>query len=139
MLKVNSHSAILPRLFKNHRIGVMILFIVFSLIGTAMMFGIEKSHAPARLVGFCFTTAYVANFPLAISVATSNFQGFTKKTSVLAMVFIAYCVGNIAGPQFFLSSEAPKYPVCAAAIKHSFEILKKEKQMHASLTLSRLG
>jgi len=33
------------------------------------------------------------------------------KSTVMSMVFIAYCTGRIVGPQFFLDSESPKYRV----------------------------
>ena len=36
----------------------------------------------------------------------------TKKSTVSAMLFIAYCIGNIVGPQFYLASEEPTYDVC---------------------------
>lgn len=77
-----------------------------------MMFAIDKSQKEARLAGFCLTVAYVANLPLTMSVVTANVAGYTKRTVVLSLTFIAYCVGNIAGPQFFISSEAPGYRVC---------------------------
>ncbi|KAJ5488434.1 hypothetical protein N7453_011888 [Penicillium expansum] len=38
-----------------------------------------------------------------------NVAGFTKKSTVSALMFAAYCIGNIAGPQFFLPSEEPLY------------------------------
>jgi uncharacterized membrane protein len=65
------------------------------------MFGISNGHPEARLAGFYLTTAYVANLPLSLSLITSNVAGFTKKSTVILFTFIAYCVGNIAGPQFF--------------------------------------
>ncbi|GES63211.1 MFS general substrate transporter [Aspergillus terreus] len=42
-------------------------------------------------------------------VSGSNTAGFTKKATTGAMLFIGYCVGNLVGPQFFLSSEASDY------------------------------
>ena len=35
--------------------------------------------------------------------------GYTKKTTVAAMYLIAYCVGNIIGPQTFRPKDAPRY------------------------------
>lgn len=35
--------------------------------------------------------------------------GYTKRVTATALVFLAYCVGNIIGPHAFLSSEAPVY------------------------------
>ncbi|KID74758.1 Major facilitator superfamily transporter, partial [Metarhizium brunneum ARSEF 3297] len=87
----------------------------------------------ARYAGFCLVFAYVANFPLLMSMASGNFGGFTKKMTVNAFVraahhaftadlwcagltcfwtgqsFIAYCTGNIIGPQLFFAKEAPTY------------------------------
>nr|AXS58696.1 major facilitator superfamily protein homeolog p [Epichloe coenophiala] len=56
---------------------------------------------------------YFMAFNLFISVAgtamSGNFGGFTKKTTVNAMSFVAYCCGNIIGPQLFFKKEAPVY------------------------------
>jgi hypothetical protein len=35
-------------------------------------------------------------------------------------MFVAYCVGNICGPQFFLTSQAPRYEVCHSPFHSSF-------------------
>ena len=35
--------------------------------------------------------------------------GYTKRVTATALVFLAYCVGNIIGPHAFLASEAPAY------------------------------
>lgn len=40
---------------------------------------------------------------------SSNMGGYTKRVTATALVFLAYCVGNIIGPHAFLSSEAPVY------------------------------
>jgi len=85
--------------------------VTVSLIGVTMMFGISNAQPEARLAGSCLTTAHVANLPLSLSLVTSNIAGFTKKTTVISFIFIAYCVGNITEPQFFKSSEAPRYQV----------------------------
>lgn len=39
----------------------------------------------------------------------ANTSGHTKKVTVNALMFLAYCVGNIIAPQFFISSQAPGY------------------------------
>jgi hypothetical protein len=39
----------------------------------------------------------------------SNVGGYTKRTTATALVFLAYCAGNIIGPHGFLGSEAPIY------------------------------
>ncbi|KAF4944502.1 hypothetical protein FSARC_14656 [Fusarium sarcochroum] len=44
-----------------------------------------------------------------MAMMSSNFGGFTKKTTISAMIFIVYCAGNIIGPHLFFPSEAPGY------------------------------
>lgn len=40
---------------------------------------------------------------------SSNVAGYTKKQLTAAVVFIGFCVGNIAGPQTFITSEAREF------------------------------
>ncbi|KAJ5776815.1 MFS general substrate transporter [Penicillium odoratum] len=61
------------------------------------------------MVGLCFVSAISVNTPLILAVVNSNFAGFTKISTISVAVFAAYCVGNIAGPQFFLASQEPTY------------------------------
>lgn len=62
-------------------------------------------------MGIYISVGYAINIPLCMSLVTSNVAGFSKRSVVSAMVFIAYCLGNIVGPQFYNESEAPSYPV----------------------------
>lgn len=39
----------------------------------------------------------------------ANVAGHTKKLTVNALIFMAYCTASIIGPQVFLQSEAPNY------------------------------
>ena len=87
------------------------MLIFGSITGTLMMFLIPAEHRAARVAGACLTSAFSANLPMATSMVTSNITGFTKKATVMSMVFVAYCVGRIVGPHFFLDSESPKYQV----------------------------
>lgn len=44
-----------------------------------------------------------------MSLVSSNFAGYTKKATASAMMYIAFCVGQVAAPQLFIPSEAPRY------------------------------
>jgi MFS transporter, ACS family, allantoate permease len=44
-----------------------------------------------------------------IALANANCAGYTKKATLGAVMFIAYCASMIAGPQVFRSDEAPVY------------------------------
>ncbi|RSL94882.1 hypothetical protein CEP52_012385 [Fusarium oligoseptatum] len=60
-------------------------------------------------LAFCLCVSFVGNFPMVFAMSTANFAGFTKKATVNAAIFVAYCAANIASPQLFKASEAPTY------------------------------
>ncbi|KAH7085819.1 putative MFS allantoate transporter [Paraphoma chrysanthemicola] len=94
---------------KNTRTYFMAANLAISLAGVVMIRQLDASQIWARFFGFCLSIAYTANIPLVLSMSSGNVGGFTKKSTVNAMIFIAYCAGNIVGPQLFLSEEAPTY------------------------------
>lgn len=119
---------------KNARTYFMAFNLAISLTGSIMVRELDAANIWPRFVGYCFCIAYSANFPLVLSMSSSNVGGFTKKNTANAMVspdartanidgtsstsvanntyqvFIAYCLGNIIGPQLFFEDEAPSYP-----------------------------
>lgn len=102
------------RLFAgSSRIFMMIFSTTASLLGVLLVWKLDQSNKAGRLMGIYISVGYAINIPLCMSLVTSNVAGFSKRSVVSAMVFIAYCVGNIVGPQFYDASEAPTYPVSA--------------------------
>lgn len=95
--------------FPNIRILIMFFLTLVSVLGLALMYALEPSNRSGRLAGYCLAMGYAANMPLGLSLISSNVAGFTKKATFNACTFIAYCVGNIVGPQFYSIGEAPKY------------------------------
>lgn len=59
------------------------------------------------------------------SLITSNIAGSTKRTTVSALFFISYCVGNIVGPFAFIDAEAPTYEsgITAVMVAYCVEIV----------------
>ncbi|PYH49737.1 MFS general substrate transporter [Aspergillus saccharolyticus JOP 1030-1] len=94
----------------NTRILMMILNTTTSLIGMILVWRLDDDNQVGRLVGLSLGAVFAVNIPLSLSIISSNVAGFTKRSTTSALLFIAYCVGNIVGPQFFLSSEEPHYP-----------------------------
>lgn len=88
-----------------------------SLLGVLLVWKLDPSNQAGRLMGIYVSVGYAINIPLCMSLVTSNVAGFSKRSVVSAMVFIAYCVGNIVGPQFYDESEAPSYPVCISILR----------------------
>ncbi len=80
-----------------------------ALVGCIMVYASPISDKWTRLGGIWLFPAYAAGFPLSLSIIGSDIAGYTKKTTVLAILFIGYCAGNIAGPQLFIAKEGPTY------------------------------
>lgn len=45
---------------------------------------------------------------MSLTMVSSNIAGSTKKQLTAAILFTGYCVGNIIGPQTFITAEARK-------------------------------
>ena len=102
-------STFLCTKFKNSRCLIAILLGIVSLVGSILVrFGPNNG---SKLAGFYLFVAYAAGIPIGLSMVTSNVAGFTKKAVTTAMMFVAYCVGNIIGPFLFFPSQAPIYSV----------------------------
>ena len=96
----------------NTRILMMILNTSVSMIGMILVWKLDEDNQKGRLTGLSLGAVFAVNIPLALSIISSNVAGFTKRSATSALLFVAYCVGNIVGPQFFVESEEPHYPVC---------------------------
>lgn len=112
---------------RNTRTYFMAWNLALAIVGCAMIRQIPHEQKWARYAGNCLSVAFTANFPLVMAMVSGNFGGFTKKMTVNSMVrdfpfslelatcltspqvFIAYCAGNIIGPQLFFADEAPTY------------------------------
>jgi len=60
--------------------------VVCALVGTVMMRSMPKTHIWARFMGYCLLVAFSANFPMVLVMTSANTGGFTKKTTVNALV-----------------------------------------------------
>ncbi|KAM0433502.1 hypothetical protein ACHAPT_004382 [Fusarium lateritium] len=94
---------------KNSRTYFMMAIYAVGIAGAVMVQKIDPEHLWARFFGFCLCVSFVGNFPMVFAMSTANFAGFTKKATVNAAIFCAYCAANIASPQLFKASEAPSY------------------------------
>jgi hypothetical protein len=95
--------------FKNIRTYIMALYLVPTIIGTALYWKIDRSQKNGLLVAYYIMGAFVASLVLALQMPATNVGGYTKRVTATAVVFLAYCAGNIIGPHAFLPREAPLY------------------------------
>lgn len=111
--------------FKNARTLVMALYIVPTIVGVSLMGWLPRTNHANQigvLMGYYISGAYVCSLVLALQMPATNLGGYTKRTTGSALVFLAYCAGNIIGPHAFLDEESPYYTTgcklilaCAAA------------------------
>ncbi|TQW10976.1 MFS transporter [Cordyceps javanica] len=68
-------------------------------------------HAAAPVVGYSLTGFFGGTASLIITLGMANVAGHTKKSFMAATIFVAYCVGNIVGPQLVWSeTKSRHYP-----------------------------
>ncbi|PSR84247.1 major facilitator superfamily transporter [Coniella lustricola] len=99
--------------FRNTRTVVMAVYVLPTIVGTGLMGWMARddwSHKVGVLIGYYISGAYVASLVLALQMPSANLAGYTKRTTSSALVFLAYCAGNVIGPHAFLASESPTYP-----------------------------
>ncbi|BGP48685.1 hypothetical protein JCM10450v2_004561 [Rhodotorula kratochvilovae] len=94
--------------------GMMPLCI--GLMGVLLIWLLPDSYNVGRLCGYYFSLSAMVGFIVVLSLISSNVSGSTKKTTVQALFFIFYAVGNLIGPQTFRQQDAPRYsPALATA------------------------
>ncbi|KAE9407903.1 MFS general substrate transporter [Gymnopus androsaceus JB14] len=93
--------------------------------GSALIYSTSVSNG-VKLFAYYLLATGPGALPLAMSLMTTNYMGVTKKMTVTAVLFLAYCTGNIAGPQFFKTSEAPTYPTAFRTIMICYALVVVE-------------
>ncbi|KAI6090978.1 MFS transporter [Hypoxylon rubiginosum] len=83
-----------------------IICMLLSLFGIGLMTGLARNDPLNARVGQLFAYYLMIACPataliIILSTVSSNAAGYTKKTTVNAIVLIGYCVGFLIGPQTF--------------------------------------
>lgn len=86
------------------------------ILGAALLVGLSDSNQWGRLVALWLCYFQGLGFSMSLTMVSSNVAGYTKKQLTGAVVFTGYCVGNIIGPQTFISSEARELPLYCPAM-----------------------
>ncbi|KAF2735709.1 MFS general substrate transporter [Polyplosphaeria fusca] len=88
----------------NVRIILLVLNCLPVIAGCAMIWKSDWTyHAPIPVAGYSIIGTFGAVVSLTIVLGMSNIAGATKKSAMAAVIFVAYCVGNIVGPQLIKS------------------------------------
>jgi hypothetical protein len=81
------------------------------IIGTVLVHTLPPSNAWGRVVSIWIIYTNSVSLAVSFAVLGGNVTGFTKKNTVTFLLFVGYCTGSIASPQFFLSKESKQgYP-----------------------------
>ena len=94
---------------KNTRCATMVFANSVCIIGAGLLVGLPSKNKWGRLVAIWLCYFQGLGFSMSLTMVSSNVAGYTKKQLTGAVLFTGYCVGNIIGPQTFISSEARKF------------------------------
>lgn len=136
--------------FRNCRTIVMAVYLIPTIIGTCLMWKLDRQdYKLGVLFGYYIVGSFVASLVLALQMPATNLGGYTKRITASAIVFTAYCVGNVIGPHAFLASEAPAYPtgcmvilicsVCQGVIAILLRLLLIRRNKQRDQALAALG
>ncbi|KAI1077119.1 major facilitator superfamily domain-containing protein [Whalleya microplaca] len=102
-------SGLLTAKIGSSRLHIGSLAMIPPIIGTVLINQLQESNKWGRLVGVWLLGTYPVGFMIILGLLSTNIAGSTKRSVASGWVFVCYCVGQIAGPQFFKNTEAPAY------------------------------
>lgn len=73
------------------------------------MLGFAHHSKSARLAGAYLWYISPVSFICVLANISANSSGYTKKWTVSSINLVAYAAANLAGPQTFISTQAPGY------------------------------
>ncbi|KAF4826800.1 putative transporter [Colletotrichum tropicale] len=113
------------RLPPNNRCFMLVLFLLPNVAGAFGLRFVPDDQQVGRLICYYLTGSINASFVLLLSLQTANIAGHTKKVVTSACLFLGYCVGNIAGPFFYKTDQAPKYElgIWSMIVAHLLEVV----------------
>ena len=89
-----------------------------AIAGIAGVYGVLM-HGGSRwgsAVAYWLINSYAVTWPFCLTIIGQNVAGHTKRAGTNAMLFIVFAAGNIAGPFFFRSQDAPHYVLAITVI-----------------------
>ncbi|KAI8953462.1 major facilitator superfamily transporter allantoate [Xylaria longipes] len=104
----------------NNRILINSLGPLLAILGLFLIRFLPSENKGGRLAGYYLWGSSSTGFVCLLSLISSNIAGWTKKTTAAAMYLVAYCVGNIIGPQVFRPGDAPLYHTATTVLLVAF-------------------
>ncbi|KAK2806202.1 hypothetical protein FQN50_005925 [Emmonsiellopsis sp. PD_5] len=94
---------------KNARCIIIATANIVPMACAILMWKLPRSNQQGLLAAYYVFYTYWAPYVLSTSLPMANTSGHSKKVTLNAIYFTAYCVGNIIGPQLFREEYAPTY------------------------------
>ncbi|OQV08925.1 hypothetical protein CLAIMM_13132 [Cladophialophora immunda] len=96
--------------YRNRTIVIILVLAIFAIVAMVGFSTIPADQRMALTACTWIVAAYGGAIVLNWAIVAANFAGHTKRTTVNGVNFVAYWVGNFAGPFVFEPKEAPRYP-----------------------------
>lgn len=110
--------------FENKRCLFILIFLMPNIAGAFGLRFVPADRHVGRYICYLLTGPYNAAFVMILSLQIANTAGHTKKVVTNAVLFLGYCTGNIAGPFFYRTDQAPEYPlgIWSMIVSHLLEV-----------------
>ncbi|KAJ7055980.1 major facilitator superfamily domain-containing protein [Mycena amicta] len=95
---------------------------IICVVAAATMAYLPREHVWGRLVSFWLVNCQSVGFAAGLVMVSSNMGGYTHRTIASAVIFTAYCFGNVAGPFVVKQSQAPFYQDATAGLLAGYTI-----------------
>ncbi|KAJ7669657.1 major facilitator superfamily domain-containing protein [Mycena rosella] len=107
---------------KNSRLIASTAANIICVVAAACMAYLPRQHVWGRLVSFWLVNCQSVGFAVSLVMVSSNMGGYTHRTIASAVIFTAYCFGNVAGPFVVKQSQAPFYQDATAGLLAGYTI-----------------
>jgi len=103
----------------------ILIFLCPNIAGAFGLRFVNPEHHVGRYFCYLLTGPYNAAFVMILSLQIANTAGHTKKVVTNAVLFLGYCTGNIAGPFFYKTAQAPTYMlgIWSMIVSHLLEVV----------------
>ncbi|KAJ9610560.1 hypothetical protein H2200_005337 [Cladophialophora chaetospira] len=107
------------------QVPFILIFLCPNIAGAFGLCFVDEKHHVGRYFCYLLTGPYNAAFVLILSLQIANTAGHTKKVVTNAVLFLGYCTGNIAGPFFYKTDQAPGYKlgIWSMIVSHLIEVV----------------
>ncbi|KAH7145603.1 major facilitator superfamily domain-containing protein [Dactylonectria estremocensis] len=107
----------------NTRCVFWIMSALIGMTGAVMVYALDSvTQRNASLAGVYLMGFYNVPWVFLLSLSSSNTAGATKKSFMGVSVACIYAIGNIIGPQFYRTNQAPHYTLGIGSIMFAFAL-----------------